>query len=149
MADIVSARVVLLAGVERGSACGRAVAFESEGALVPEDGDFPVDVFVHKRVNACSWRDKVHSTVAALTGVSLVRAASATSALRAEPVARPGRGTTTQSGPNTLRTVSAVSTSINYNSRTTMPRILPTAANASAPHVPVLALAVACTVQEL
>ena len=29
------------------SADGQAVAFQSEGALVPEDGGFPVDVFVH------------------------------------------------------------------------------------------------------
>jgi Tol biopolymer transport system component len=29
------------------SADGQVVAFESEGALVPEDSEFPVDVFVH------------------------------------------------------------------------------------------------------
>jgi hypothetical protein len=29
------------------SADGQVVAFESEGALVAEDGGFPVDVFVH------------------------------------------------------------------------------------------------------
>jgi len=29
------------------SADGQVVAFESEGALVPSDGGFPVDVFVH------------------------------------------------------------------------------------------------------
>ena len=29
------------------SADGRFVAFESEGALVPEDSEFPEDVFVH------------------------------------------------------------------------------------------------------
>ena len=29
------------------SADGQVVAFQSEGALVPEDGGFPVDVFVH------------------------------------------------------------------------------------------------------
>ena len=40
-------------GVELGSlnaalsADGQVVAFESEGALVAEDGGFPVDVFVH------------------------------------------------------------------------------------------------------
>jgi hypothetical protein len=30
------------------SADGRLVAFESEGALVPEDSGFPVDIFTHQ-----------------------------------------------------------------------------------------------------
>jgi hypothetical protein len=30
------------------SADGRLVAFESEGALVPEDSEFPVDIFAHQ-----------------------------------------------------------------------------------------------------
>jgi hypothetical protein len=29
------------------SADGQVVAFESEGALVPEDSGFPVDIYVH------------------------------------------------------------------------------------------------------
>jgi hypothetical protein len=36
-----------LGGEQHGGADGRVVAFESEGALVAEDSEFPVDVFVH------------------------------------------------------------------------------------------------------